>query len=119
MATWQQPADCICLQVFQKHGGRVQLPIGMAAAEPWLLDSVDVGALLTALSAASGSTAFNVDLLAYCQRGARYVFATRNVIDAPHGQLQLHAACSTGSACSRHGLPGNPCTAAAHPSMLM
>lgn len=59
-------------QVFQSHGGRLQLPIGMTVAEPWLLDSVDVAALLRALSAAGASKPeAPIELLSFCQRGAR------------------------------------------------
>jgi hypothetical protein len=35
-----------CLQTHKARGGKVQLPIGMNSAEPWLLDAVDVQALL-------------------------------------------------------------------------
>jgi hypothetical protein len=61
------------LQVFKSHGGKLQLPIGMTAAEPWLLDSIDVFALLNALSAAAAApgTPPTIELLLYCQKGTR------------------------------------------------
>lgn len=66
-------------QVHKSHGGRLQLPIGMTVAEPWLLDSVDVTSLLSALSsaAAAGSKPPTLELLSYCQKGARYGLKTR------------------------------------------
>jgi hypothetical protein len=61
------------LQVFKSHGGKLQLPIGMTAAEPWLLDSIDVFSLLNALSAAAAApgTPPTIELLLYCQKGTR------------------------------------------------
>jgi hypothetical protein len=62
------------LQVFKSHGGKLQLPIGMTAAEPWLLDSVDVFALLNALSAAAAAASGKpptIELLLFCQKGTR------------------------------------------------
>jgi hypothetical protein len=57
------------LQAFKAQGGRVQLPIGMTTAEPWLLDAVDVPALLSGLHQCRGSGT-TVDLLLYCRKGS-------------------------------------------------
>jgi hypothetical protein len=39
-------AFCVYTQTHKARGGKVQLPIGMNTAEPWLLNAVDVQALL-------------------------------------------------------------------------
>lgn len=74
------PTQRPLLQVFKCQGGRLQLPIGMASAEPWLLDSVDVEALLAALLSAGGSKAPALELLSYCQKGTRCSTRTTDLV---------------------------------------
>jgi hypothetical protein len=97
-------------QVYQRQGGALQLPIGMASAEPWLLDSLDVAALLPALTAGGGGGAARkgaLELLNYCQRGARCCEEESSAARPPAGstwaqntppnghQLLLHTAAHT------------------------
>eukprot|EP00775_Hariotina_reticulata_P003791 gene3791-4049_t len=57
------------MSAFKAQGGRIQLPIGMTTAEPWLLDAVDVPALLSGLQQSKGTKA-TIDLLLYCRKGS-------------------------------------------------
>eukprot|EP00878_Enallax_costatus_P006953 GHUV01007287.1.p1 GENE.GHUV01007287.1~~GHUV01007287.1.p1 ORF type:complete len:760 (+),score=222.01 GHUV01007287.1:879-3158(+) len=56
------------LEAYKAKGGRAQLPIGMNSAEAWLLDAVDVQALLAGLhhSKAAGT----LDLLQYVRKAS-------------------------------------------------
>lgn len=63
---------CVLSCVIQSHkakGGKIQLPIGMTTAEPWLLDAVDVQALLTGLHHSKPGAV--LDLLQYVRKGSR------------------------------------------------
>ncbi len=63
------PIECSCVQSHLSRGGRLELPIGASAAESWLLDAVDVPALLSALSRTPPG---RLDLLTLCSSVTRY-----------------------------------------------
>ncbi|WIA21715.1 hypothetical protein OEZ85_000881 [Tetradesmus obliquus] len=63
------------LEAHKARGGKVQLPIGMNTAEPWLLDAVDVQALLAGLH---HNAKGNLDLLQYCRRATRTLSAANS-----------------------------------------
>jgi hypothetical protein len=57
----------LLMQVHKARGGKVDLPIGMTTAEPWMLDSLDVVALLSHLSS---SPKGKLDLISYCRQSS-------------------------------------------------
>eukprot|EP00879_Flechtneria_rotunda_P024770 GHRR01026279.1.p1 GENE.GHRR01026279.1~~GHRR01026279.1.p1 ORF type:complete len:285 (+),score=108.08 GHRR01026279.1:633-1487(+) len=82
------------LDTYKAQGCKLQLPIGMNAAEPWLLDAVDVTALMSALhhSSTSGST---IDLLLCCKQGSRTAThdASRRVSSVDDNGMSAGGAC--------------------------